>query len=214
MHVYMTVRAALLAVGLAVVFSAPAQALPEPKEFYFDQDKAAVPIAPLQGEGEALTAALVKARDSGRGRRAQEATAQLAHVAYGQGRADLGKALYAQLLGDGGVDRVLKRSVAWNYGWDLYRSADYAGALAQWQAVMADSIGGPSWLPPTLALALWQLGRKDEAVMWYAAAVRTDPLGWGTSAQYGVRLPDWSQDERATLAQVQAAWQANPPAYP
>ena len=28
------------------------------------------------------------------------------------------------------------------------------------------------------------------------------------------KLPDWSDAERSTLAEVQAAWQANPPAWP
>ena len=69
-------------------------------------------------------------------------------------------------------------------------------------------------ITPTFALALWTLGRKDEAVQWYAAAVRTEPAQWSTPARYAALLPHWRDEERATLAEVQRAWAANPPAWP
>ncbi|MET0290360.1 MAG: tetratricopeptide repeat protein, partial [Pseudoxanthomonas sp.] len=65
-----------------------------------------------------------------------------------------------------------------------------------------------------LSVVLWQLDRKDEAVKWYAAAVRTEPGQWSTTADYAHLLPGWTDAERATLAQVQAAWEAAPPAWP
>lgn len=206
-----TIALAMLLAGLGS--AAHAQSLPTPKEFYFDEDKRAAPIAVVKGEGESLAAELVKERERG-GRRALEATAQLAHVAYTDGRAELGKALYQQALTATQSDRSIGRSISWNYGWDLYRSGDSAGALGQWAELAGSSLGGPSWIPPTLALALWKLGRKDEAVRWYAAAVRTEPSQWAGTGQYAALLPDWSDDERATLAEVQTAWAANPPAWP
>jgi hypothetical protein len=51
-------------------------------------------------------------------------------------------------------------------------------------------------------------------VKWYAAAVRTWPDQWGAGADFAKLLPAWRDDERATLADVQAAWQAKPPAWP
>ena len=71
-----------------------------------------------------------------------------------------------------------------------------------------------SWQPPTLALALWKLGRRQEAVAWYAAAVRTEPGQWSDAARFAELLPDWREEERATLAEVLAAWQDAPPAWP
>lgn len=201
---------AMLLAGL--LGSARAQSLPQPREFYFDEDRWARPIVVAQGEGEALAQALVHERE--RGRRAVEATAQLAHVAYQQGRAELGKGLYAQAQAATQPDRGIGRSITWNYGWDLYRNGEPEAALAQWRTLVGSSLGGPEWIPPTLALALWTLGRKDEAVRWYAAAVRTDPLRWGNPAQLPGLLPSWQDAERATLADVQAAWAANPPRWP
>ena len=64
------------------------------------------------------------------------------------------------------------------------------------------------------ALALWRAGQKQEAVQWYAAAVRTEPAQWSDSSRYAQLLPLWRDDERASLAEVQQAWAAAPPAWP
>ena len=52
------------------------------------------------------------------------------------------------------------------------------------------------------------------AVAWYAAAVRTEPGQWSDAANFAGLLPDWREEERATLAEVLAAWQEKPPAWP
>lgn len=204
-------RIALLLCALALANAAQAQALPKPKEFYFDQDKFAAPIVVAQGEGDALVDTLMKERE--RGRRAREATAQLAHIAFGEGRTDLGKTLYQQALSDGQADRGIGRSISWNLGWDLYRSGETQAALQTW-APLLDALGGPSWIPPTMALVLWKLDRKGEALQWYAAAVRTEPQLWSSAANHPRLLPDWRDEDRAVLAEVLAAWQANPPTWP
>lgn len=203
----------LLATVLAsVVFSAHAQSVPKPKEFYFDEDKAAVrEIVAVQGEGEALVQALVRERE--RGRKSTEATAQLAHVAFTEGRIDLGKQLYQQLLGSSDANGKLGRAFRWNYGWDLYRAGEHQAALNQWLPLLG-TVGGPSWAPPTLALVLWKLDRKAEAVAWYGAAVRTEPLLWTDARNYASLLPSWRQEDRDTLAEILGAWQANPPTWP
>lgn len=72
----------------------------------------------------------------------------------------------------------------------------------------------PVRVPPTLALVLWTLDRREEAVRWHAAAVRTEPLRWRDLAHLASLLPDWREQDRATLAEVAAAWKAAPPAWP
>jgi tetratricopeptide (TPR) repeat protein len=206
-------RFALAVVLAAWAWGAQAQALPSPREFYFDKDQAAGWIVVVRGEGETQAAALLAERDR-RGRRAVEATAQLGHLAYADGRVELGKALYEQALGNQRPDRGIGRQISWNHAWDLYRVKDYEAALKHWTVLVDSALGGPAWVPPTLAVALWQVGRRDEAVKWYAAAVRTEPTQWSTTADYATLLPEWTAAERATLAQVQAAWAAAPPAWP
>lgn len=204
--------AALLAWMSASALDAHAQALPAPKEFYFDQDRATTrPVTALAGSGDALVDRLASTVQ--RDPNAAEARAQLAAIAMAGGRRELGEELYQAALRTltAGAQR---RQVEWNYGWDLLRAGDPARALAQWSALVNGRPAAPDWLPPTLALVLWRLDRKDEAVKWYAAAVRTWPDQWGPGADFAKLLPAWRDDERATLVEVQAAWRAKPPAWP
>jgi hypothetical protein len=191
--------------------AAQAQTMTKPKEFYFDEDTSTRKIVIAQGEGEALAAELVKMRD--RGRKTIEATAQLAHIAFSDNRAVLGKTLYEQAVSGTSQNSSIGRAVRWNYAWDLYRNADYAQAFGLWNE-LASGFGTQAWLPPTMALSLWSLDRKTEAVQWYAAAVRTEPSLWSDPANYAKLLPDWREQDRAHLVEVYAAWQANPPAWP
>ncbi len=191
----------LLVSSAAAAWAAPA--LPAPQEFYFDNDAAAAPIIVVSGAGEDLIAQLLKQRE--RGRKSLEATAQLASVAIAQGRAEVGSKLYQSILG---------RSVRWNYGWDLLRQGQALAALEQWQSVANNLRSNAAWIPPTYALALWRAGQQQEAVKWYAAAVRTEPTQWNDSSRYPELLPAWRDDERASLAEVQQAWASAPPAWP
>ncbi len=205
-------RNLLFAGLLAASGVATAQSLPRPAEFYFDQDAGtASPVVALEGRGDELVQRLLK--HIGRDPRANAETAQLAHLAMAGGREDLGRELYRRVLARLQVTDRLHRTVLWNYGWDLYRAGHAEEALAQWQELMATRSLAAQWMPQTLALALWSLDRRDEAAQWYAAAVRTEPQLWGTADQFDVLLPQWSAQDRATLAQVHAAWAARPPAY-
>ena len=196
-----------------IAADASAQALPKPVEFYFDADPTTTrPIVAIKETGDAAVQKLLKTIE--RNPRAKAEHAQLAHLAMEGGRTDLGKDLYTRAFGRISDSDALWRPLVWNYGWDLYRSGDAAGALAQWQQLVSTRRNNASWAPPTMALALWATGRKDEAVQWYAAAVRTEPQLWRDPANYPRLLPDWRDSERATLAEIQAAWVANPPSWP
>lgn len=191
-----------------------AQSLPRPAEFYFDEDGGvAAPIVAIEGSDDATIDALVAQMERGR-RNADRAAAQLARLSIASGRVETGHALYdrAENLAS---NTQIRHAIAWNRGWDLYRIGDLQGALEQW--IRASSGRGmirPDWAPPTLALVLWKLDRRVEAVAWYAAAVRTYPDRWAHDASLPSLLPDWNEADRATLAEVLAAWRANPPAWP
>ncbi|AWH47785.1 hypothetical protein C1925_00695 [Stenotrophomonas sp. SAU14A_NAIMI4_5] len=200
----------LLVSSAAAAWAAPA--LPAPQEFYFDNDAAAAPIIVVGGAGEDLIAQLLKQRE--RGRKSLEATAQLASVAIAQGRAEVGNQLYHEAMTEAPIQSILGRSVRWNYGWDLLRQGQALAALEQWQSVANNLRSNAAWIPPTYALALWRAGQQQEAVKWYAAAVRTEPTQWNDSSRYPELLPAWRDDERASLAEVQQAWASAPPAWP
>lgn len=205
-------RLALATVLAMAAFATQAQTLTKPAEFYFDEDRnTARLIVAIEGEGEPLAAQLVKQIEHGR--HPIEATAQLAHVAMNEKRVELGEKLYQEALGSTEGRGTLGRAVRWNYGWDLYRLDRKPAALAQW-AELANGFGSPSWVPPTLALALWDLDRKAEAVQWYAAAVRTEPNLWNDPTHFPALLPGWREQDRQRLAEVQTAWAADPPVWP
>lgn len=214
----MRIRSLLLTAVLAVSGTAAAQTataplLPKPAEFYFDADaNTAKPVIVVRETGEVAMQKLSRILERKAGADAE--AAQLAHLAMEAGRVDVGRQLYARSLSGLDATDGIWRSVMWNYGWDLYRAGDDKGALEQWRTLYASRTVTASWVPPTFALALWSMGHKDEAVQWYAAAVRTEPMQWNSSAQYARLLPAWTEDERKMLAEVQAAWAANPPKWP
>lgn len=206
------IRIFLAALLALLADAAYAQAVIKPKEFYFDADATtARRIVAAQGEGDALAAELVRMRE--KGRKTIEATAHLAHVAMADKRVELGKSLYEQAVNGTQSTSSIGRSVRWNYAWDLYRNDDFAQAYGLWSE-LAGGFGTPTWLPPTMALSLWSLDRKAEAVQWYAAAVRTEPGLWGDPANYATLLPDWRDQDRQRLVEIYNAWAANPPAWP
>jgi tetratricopeptide (TPR) repeat protein len=191
-----------------------AQSLPKPKEFYFDEDAStARPIVLFEGRDDAAIQRLMRARERS-GRDSAAATAQLAHIAYDTGRIDTGEALYQSAYREVGAQGRLHASLLWNHGWDLFRAGDAEGALARWREGGIDRFGNPAWVPPTVALALWTLDRRQEAVDWYAAAVRTEPRKWRDPANLPALLPEWRPEDLAVLADVAAAWAADPPAWP
>ena len=210
----MRLRVVFGLVLLALACAAPAQQLPRPAEFYFDEDeRIARPLVAVEGDDEAAQEQLLRMIQRN-DRNRHTAQAQLARIAMEQGRPELGRGLYGQLLEEMGRGRSsLRNAVHWNFGWDLYRAGDAAGALEQWLAAYSDRPQRPEWVPPTFALALWRLDRPREATEWYAAAVRTWPQRW-SKPDLEVLLPDWSDRDRAALAEVHAAWVEDPPAWP
>lgn len=206
--------AVALLLPLLLPLALNAQSLPKPEEFYFDGDGSTTrPLVLLEGSDAATQERLVRAM-KGHGHNADLATAQLAHVAYASGRPDTGNALYARVLADLGSNSRMRQPLQWNHGWDLYHAGDAAGALARWKEAGIDTYNNPSWVPPTLALGLWALDRREEAVQWYAAAVRTEPTRWRDPANLPALLPDWREEDRAKLAEVAAAWAEAPPGWP
>jgi tetratricopeptide (TPR) repeat protein len=210
----MKLQTLALALALVVGGSVHAQSLPKPAEFYFDADASAQrPVVAVRETGDEAIERLLKIIK--RNPRAAAERAQLAQIAMDGGRPELGRELYEAALGQLDSNSSWWRAVRWNYGWGLYRSGAYADALAQWATLVSSTRATTaSWMPPTFALVLWQLGRHEEALQWYAAAVRSEPQQWRTSEQFATLLPDWRDEERATLEQVQQAWAANPPSWP
>lgn len=213
---FMLIRNLLLAAALAAALAsgaAAAQSLPKPNEFYFDADaQTAKPVVAVRETGEAAMDRLAKILE--RKAHAPTEAAQLAHLAMQAGRNDLGRQLYGRALREIDSGSSFWRSINWNYAWDLYHAGAGEEALKVFATLHNARSINAGWMPPTYAVVLWSLGRKDEALQWYAAAVRTEPDQWSGTARYPELLPAWRDADRATLAEVHKAWAANPPAWP
>lgn len=200
--------AALLAVAGAV----SGQELPRPVEFYFDADASATrPVLALKDRSKSSIDRLI--RQVERKPDGVLEAAQFGHYAMELGQTQAGLDGYGRAMSRLDINNGLWRPIKWTYGWDLFRAGDAQGALTQWSELATRGVSA-SWMPPTFAMALWKLGRRDEAVRWYAAAVRTEPNQWSTTDRHAQLLPQWRDDERAVLAEVQAAWAQNPPRWP
>lgn len=215
-----TVVRLLASVGLLVVLllcagSVAAQTLPRPAEFYFDEDRQTTRRFDLLGADQVNESAVqALLRQGARDRRGAESIGRMAHTAFNRGRADIGQALYERALRDTGSSHGSWRNLVWNYAWDLHQAGRADEALAAFVQLITARSTRAAWIPPTLALALWQSNRRDDALRWYAAAVRTEPDLWSAPADFAELLPDWSEQDRQTLQQVHAMWAQNPPAWP
>ncbi len=66
------------------------------------------------------------------------------------------------------------RRANWAAGWLCAERNDFACALRQWRVAAQSAPQPPRWQPEAYALALWGLGRHEQAVAWYDTAVLGD----------------------------------------
>ncbi|WP_454259440.1 hypothetical protein [Pseudoxanthomonas mexicana] len=209
----------LLAVVLvSVVFSAHAQSVPKPKEFYFDEDKTmARPIVVVEGPREKprcrhSCANATVAADM------LEATAQLAHIAFSDGRTDLGGQLYQQALAQTDV-----KGATWGAAVQvelrvgpLIARARVEPALTRWveacQCLRDRTLVGAAHVGAGAVAPGPEAGSGRLVRRCCAHGTRRSGPTRATSPRIAPRLE--AQEDRDTLAEVLGAWQANPPTWP
>jgi tetratricopeptide (TPR) repeat protein len=118
-----------------------------------------------------------------------------------------GLADYADLLARKDLDPFLRRRVHWYAGWSLFALGRDAAALAHWGEAERAHRGRPEWVPYTYALPLWRLGRRDQALAFYAEAVAIDPR-WASAEGLQRRTARWQDEERALIEEVRRAWRS------
>ena len=199
-----------LCLAIAAPTAAYAQAL-RPVEFYFDADALTVRPFVVAGETPSIER-LTRMVERKPGLMVERG--QLAQYAMQSGQPQVGADLYRGALARTDESNAVWRRLMWNSAWDLHRAGDTAAALAQWQRLITARGSTASWVPPTLAMSLWVNGRRDEALHWYAAAVRTEPAQWRGTERHARLLPGWRPQDLKVLADVHAAWAAAAPRWP
>lgn len=182
-----------------------AQATSSPAERYVDPDPSAMAFHPPPGS-KARYRQVIEARLRKNPRDAA-ALAQRAYSNYAGGYVEQGERDYARAVEVSAQQPQVQRQVLWSWGWSSFNAGQPARALEQWQRSEILSGVRPFWVPYTYALAYWQLGNKELAIAYYAAAVRSDPA-WGTEQGFGIKTDHWRQLEREIGQQVLSAWQA------
>lgn len=166
----------------------PAQTDAAPADEYTDPDPSASAIHPGPGRfanfRRAIDAHLRK------NPRNVTALAQRAYIHYATGYLEHGERDYTRALELSADDPMLQRRVLWSWGWSLWIAEQPQAALRQWQLAEKQHGGHPFWVPYTYALVYWQLGQKELALAYYAAAVRSDAR-WGNAAGFAEKTGHW-----------------------
>jgi len=74
---------------------------------------------------------------------------------------------------------AIYRHILWSLGWSHFNIGDDIAALDFWGQAERQHGGSPFWVPYTVALSYWRLGKKDVALTYYDLAVKNN-ADWGT----------------------------------
>ena len=183
----------------------PAQSVVTPADQYVDQDPAAMAFHP--GPGRFADYRRFIDAHLRKNPRNVNALAQRAYIHYATGYLEHGERDYARALEFAADDPALQRRVLWSWAWSLWIAEQPQAALQRWQQAERQHGGHPFWVPYTYALAYWQLGQKELALAYYAAAVRSDAR-WGSAAGFAEKTDHWRESEQAIGRELFAAWTA------
>jgi tetratricopeptide (TPR) repeat protein len=205
-------RVALWSGLAALLFSCAAAAadttpLPPPAARYVDEDPAATAIVlvnPSRSDVMQRLDQLVREPKNAWKARAQRGF--LYGIRGEREKLDRDYSAAAEKLPD---DPYAPRILAWQHGWALFEAGDYAAALARWQEAERAHGGHPSWVPYTFAVALWRMDRREEALAYYAAAVRSAPERWGSKAGLASITTKWHKPELEAAEALLEAWTAS-----
>lgn len=194
---------AALCFSSALALADPAP-LPPPAASYVDEDPAAIAVVIVDPSRSDLMQRLDQlAREP---KNAWKAHAQRGFQYGLRGQREKLAGDFAAAAQELPNDPFAPRILAWQHGWALFEAGDYAGAIARWQDAERAHGGHPSWVPYTYAVALWRMGRRDEALAYYAAAARSAPDRWGSKAGLERIARKWNKAELTAANELYEAW--------
>lgn len=93
------------------------------------------------------------------------------------------------------------RHILWSLGWSHFNIGDDVAALDFWGRAERHHQGSPYWVPYTVALPYWRLGKKDIALAYYSLAVKNNP-DWGTKVGVEKMTGHWKPIEKKLHAEL------------
>jgi tetratricopeptide (TPR) repeat protein len=190
----------------ALIFSAQAFAidnLPDSRKNYGDSDAAARSIGPRAGDKAAwrrhLNAVIQKyPRDV-------VALTGRAHVRTLAGDFEGANEDYLRALANADPKSSDHRHILWSLGWSQFNIGDDASALDYWAKAEQQHGGAPYWVPYTVALSYWRLGKKEIALGYYQLAVLNN-ADWGTIDGVKKMTRHWKPMEKKVHSELFAEY--------
>lgn len=93
------------------------------------------------------------------------------------------------------------RHILWSLGWSHFNLGNDVTALDFWSLAERQHGGYPYWVPYTVALSYWRLGKKDVALAYYDLAVKNN-VDWGTEDGVHKMTRHWKPVEKKLHAQL------------
>lgn len=132
---------------------------------------------------------------------------QRAYLFHASGDLEEGDRDFLRALELGRDEPLVQRRALWSLGWSALNRDQAPDAIEYWRLSIALHGGRPFWQPYTLAVAYWQLGDRETALAWYAAAAFSNP-DWRTAEGVASRGTHWRDKERAAANALFAEWSA------
>jgi tetratricopeptide (TPR) repeat protein len=93
------------------------------------------------------------------------------------------------------------RHILWSLGWSHFNLGDDLAALDFWRQAEVQHGGSPYWVPYTVALSYWRLGKKDIALAYYDLAVKNN-ADWGAKGGVHKMTHHWKPLEKKLHAEL------------
>lgn len=93
------------------------------------------------------------------------------------------------------------RHILWSLGWSHFNLGNDIIALDFWSQAERQHGGSPYWVPYTVALSYWRLGKKEAALAYYDLAVKNN-ADWGTEDGVHKMTHHWKPVEKKLHAEL------------
>ncbi len=173
--------------------------LPDTGHQYSDHDPAAIATGPKQGDKAAWRRHLNQVVQ--RNPKDIVALAARGYVRTLAGDFEGANEDYVRALALADPKTPSYRHILWSLGWSHFNLGNDIIALDFWSQAERQHGGSPYWVPYTVALSYWRLGKKDVALAYYDLAVKNN-ADWGTEEGVHKMTHHWKPIEKKLHAEL------------
>ena len=173
--------------------------LPAAGHAYSDRDPAAIATGPRQGDKAAWRRHLNQVVQ--RNPKDIFALANRGYLRTLAGDFEGANEDYTRALALADPKTASYRHILWSLGWSYFNLGNDIAALDFWGQAERQHGGAPYWVPYTVALSYWRLGKKDIALVYYDLAVKNN-ADWGSKEGVHKMTHHWKPAEKKLHAEL------------